>query len=137
MMPPATCGKVRIARANSRGRVLVVDDEALVCWALATGLREAGFSTETASCAADAVHLARISPQPDAVLLDSRMHDCDPTVLLRQLRAAAPDCRFLLMTTERHEAPPAPYDVLIVRKPFDLTDVVRQVAAEVVRAQAS
>ena len=137
MMPPAACGKVRTALAKSPGRVLVVDDEALVCWALAAGLREAGFATDTAATAAEAIVLARVRPHPDAVVLDSRLHDCDPAKLLREMRAIAPGCRFVVMTTERHAAPPPPYDVLIVRKPFDLPDVVRQVGAEVMRAGTS
>ena len=134
MMPPATRGKLRIVPAKSHGRVLVVDDEALVCWSLAAGLRDAGFMTDTASTADDALRLAGLKPQPDAVLLDSRLHDCNSAALVRQLRIAAPDCRFLIMTTDRHEVPPA-YDVLVVRKPFDLIDVVRQVGAEVRRSR--
>ena len=134
-MPPVTRGKLRATPANSPGRVLVVDDEALVCWSLAAGLRDAGFVADTASTAAEALWLAGVRPQPDAVVLDSRLHDCEPAALLRQLRLAAPDCRFLIMTTDRHEVPPA-YDVSIVRKPFDLVEVVRQVGAEVLRAQA-
>ena len=135
MMPPAARGKFRIVAAKSPGRVLVVDDEALVCWSLATGLREAGFQTDTAGTAAEALRLADLWPHPDAVILDSRLHDCDPSALVRQLRVIAPGCRFVVMTTDRHETPPSQYDAVIVRKPFDLPDVVRQVADEVVRAQ--
>ena len=135
MMPPATSGKFRIVRADLPGRVLVVDDEALVCWSLASGLRQAGYLTDTASTGAEALLLARVRPHPDAVVLDSRLHDCDPSILLRQLRGIAPSCRFVVMTTDRHDLPPAPYDALIVRKPFDLCDVVRQVGVEVRRAR--
>jgi DNA-binding NtrC family response regulator len=133
MMPPATCGESRIALAKSRGRVLIVDDEALVCWSLATGLRQAGFVSDTASTAAEALILARVTPHPDAVLLDARLADCNPSDLLRQLRVIAPDCRFLVMTTERQAVPPMPCDALMVRKPFDLPDVIRQVGAELQR----
>jgi DNA-binding response OmpR family regulator len=136
MMPQATSGKVHPAPAKFPGRVLVVDDEPLVCWSLAAGLRDAGFVTDTASTAAEALRLAGLRPPPDAVVLDSRLHDCEPAALLGQLRFAVPGCRFLIMTTDRHEVPPA-YDVLTVRKPFDLVDVVRQIGAEVLRAQAS
>lgn len=135
MRPPASSGKFRIARAELPGRVLVVDDEALVCWSLASGLRQAGFLTDTASTGAEALLLARVRPHPDAVVIDSRLHDCDPSMLLRQLRAIAPDCRFVVMTTDRHDVLPSPYDALIVRKPFDLPDLVRQVGAEVSRAR--
>ena len=128
-------GKVRTRPANPPGRVLVVDDEPLVCWSLSAGLRDAGLATDTASTAAEALELAALRPQPDAILLDSRLHGCDPAALLRQLRITAPQCRFLLMTTDRYATPPA-NDVSLVRKPFDLVDVVRQVGAEVLRAHA-
>lgn len=134
MMPPQTCGNVRGALEQSPGRVLVIDDEALVCWSLSAGLRQAGYITATAPTAEDALRLARVEPHFDAVLLDARLPDCDPSILVRRLRAIAPDCRFLMMTTEGHEVPRAPYDVVIVRKPFDLPDVIRQVDAQVTRA---
>lgn len=127
MMPPSTHGEIRRSPDKFPGRVLVVDDEALVRWSLATGLREAGFETETVSTGAEAVALARMVPHPDAVVLDSRLHQCDTTLLLRQLRTAAPACRFLVMTTERHEGAPPEYDALVIRKPFDLSDVVTMV----------
>ncbi|HET7698266.1 MAG TPA: response regulator [Vicinamibacterales bacterium] len=134
-MPPVTRGKFHIVAAKFPGRVLVIDDEALVCWSLATGLRQAGFVADTASTSTEALLLARVRPHPAVIVIDSRLHDCPAAVLLCQLRAVAPECRFVLMTTDRHEAPPAPYDALIVRKPFDLPDVVRQIGAEVARAQ--
>jgi two-component system nitrogen regulation response regulator GlnG len=134
MMPPIACEKLRSSRDKFPSRVLIVDDEPLVCWSLATGLRQAGFYTDTASTAAEALILAGVAPHPDAVLLDARLHECNPAVLLRQLRVAAPDCRFLLMTTERHETPGPSYEAVIIRKPFDLTDVIRLVDAAVSRA---
>jgi DNA-binding NtrC family response regulator len=127
MMPPSTSEEIRRTSDKFPGRVLVVDDEALVRWSLATGLREAGFETETVSSGAEAVALAQMIPHPDAVVLDSRLHECDTTLLLRQLRIAAPQCRFLVMTTERHETAPPEFDAVVIRKPFDLGDVVRMV----------
>jgi len=75
-------------------------------------------------------------PLPEAVLIDARLRDCDPAELVRELREVAPDCRFLLMTTDRDELPQAPFDVVMVRKPFDLPGLIEQVGAEVARAHA-
>lgn len=127
MMPPTTCGESRSSHDKFPSRVLVVDEEPLVCWSLATGLRQAGFDIDVASTAAEALVLARVAPHPDAVLLDLRLHECNPGVLLHQLRVAAPNCRFLVMTTERHETPAPPYDAVVIRKPFDLAAVIRLV----------
>jgi len=135
MMPKPECGNIRGASETSHGRVLVVDDEALVCWSLGAGLRQAGFDTDTASSAAEALRLAQVRPHPDAMLLDMRLHDADPALLLRQIRGIAPDCRMMLMTTEDYDATRAPCAVVIVRKPFDLPDLVRRVGAEVTRSR--
>ena len=135
MMPPAACAKRPIASGESPGRVLVVDEEALVCWSLAAGLREAGFLTDTAATGAEALVLARVRPYPDAVLLDIRSLERDSCHLLRELRAIAPACRFLVMTTEGHAVPPEAHGASVVRKPFDLNDVVAQVRGQVRRAR--
>ena len=134
--PPASCEKIRATPANFPGRVLVVDDEPLVCWSLAVGLRQAGFDSDTASAGPEALALAGMRPLPEAVLIDARLHDCDPAALVRQLREIAPDCRFLLMTTDRDEPPQAPFDVVMVHKPFDLPRLIEQIGAEVSRAHA-
>ena len=137
MKPTTTArGKLRIVPAKLLGRVLVVDDEPLVCWSLAAGLRQAGFATDTASTAAEALDLAGLRPHPDAVLIDRRLHDCDLVSLVHQLRTIAPDCRLLMMTTDRYEQLETPYDAVTVRKPFDLSEVVRQIGAEVARSQS-
>ena len=136
MMPSASRGKLPIVPRKSRGRVLVVDDEPLVCWSLAVGLRQAGFDSDTASTATEALALAGLRPLPEAVLIDARLRDCNPAALVRELREIAPDCRFLLMTTDRDEPPQAPFDVVMVRKPFDLPGLIEQVGVEVARAHA-
>lgn len=137
MMPPLTCAKVPTIPDKFPGRVLIVDDEPLVRWALATGLRDAGFHAETVSTGAEALARAEAIPHPDAVLLDARLHDCDTELLLQQLHLAAPGCRFLVMTTERHGTAAPGYDALMIRKPFDLSDVVRRVGEAVLGARAS
>jgi DNA-binding NtrC family response regulator len=137
MMPSSRCGKVPTPRAKLRARVLIIDDELLVRWSLSTGLRLAGFDTVTASSSAEALTLAHLAPQPDIVLLDSRLYDSDPAVLLEDLRLAAPQCRFVVLTTSGHEMPVPPWDgITIITKPFDLVEVVRVVAAKVAPACA-
>jgi len=134
-MPSPTREIVRIACAETRGRVLIVDDEALVRWALATALRAAGFLAVTASCGADALLLAQDRPAPDAVLIDLELYNTDCIELVEQIRAAAPGCRVLVLTTSGPEVAPraaSPWaSVPLIRKPFDLTEVVRLVESAV------
>ena len=137
MMPLSRCGKVPTLRAKSPARVLIIDDELLVRWSLSTGLRLAGFDTVTASSSAEALTLARQAPHPDIVLLDSRLYGSDPAVLLEDLRLAAPLCRFVILTTSRHEMPVPPWNgITVITKPFDLVDVVRVVTANLAPAYA-
>ena len=103
MMPSSASGKFRTALAKVPVRVLIVDDELLVRWSLSTGLRLSGFETDTASSSAEALTLAQQQPHPDVMLLDSRLYDSNPTLLVEELRLAAPRCRFVRLTTSRHE----------------------------------
>ena len=133
MMPSSTCGIVHIAPAKSRGRVLIVDDEPLVRWSLASALRAAGFDPTSASCGAEAVAFARTPPGPAVVLIDLELYDTDARVLVDQIRAAAPACRVLALTTSGPEVAVLPpwLAVTLIRKPFDLADVVRLIEREI------
>ena len=128
MMPISVCGKVRDRRAKFPPRVLIVDDEPLVCWSLAAGLQSAGFDAVTASSGEDAMRIARQQPPPDVVLLDVRPYGSDLGTLLADLRAIAPGCRFLVLATAGQDVPVfSKNGITIVEKPFDLADVVRLV----------
>ena len=132
MMPFSRCGKVPTPCAKLPARVLIIDDEVLVRWSLSTGLRLAGFDTITASSRAEALTLASQPPHPDIVLLDSRLYDSDPAVLLEDLQLAAPRCRFVILTTSGHETQVPPWDgITVITKPFDLVEVVRLIGAAV------
>jgi DNA-binding NtrC family response regulator len=129
MVPSAARGISRSPRDKFRARVLIVDDEPLVCWSLAAGLRLAGFDAVTAVNGAEALALARLPPHPAVVLLDTRLSPGEGTALLRELRMAAPACRLLWLTTEGQNARvPAADGITVITKPFDLSDVVRIVS---------
>ena len=133
MMPSSTCGIVHIGSAKSRGRVLIVDDEPLVRWSLASALRTAGFDPVAASCGPEAVALARLRPAPAAVLVDLDLYDTDALVLVEHIHAVAPACAILGLTTAGHEAAVrASWEAVpLIRKPFDLAAVVRLVEREI------
>lgn len=82
---------------ESKGRVLVVDDEADALSALAELLEEDGFVTETApdgQCALDMLE----SFDPDVVLTDLKMPVLDGLGLIEQGRPRAPHAAFVVMT---------------------------------------
>ena len=132
MYPPCRCGKSPARLAEIPPRVLVVDDEPLVRWSLKAGLQAAGFDAIDAADAVDALALAREAPQPDVVLFDLRLWETDPVRLLEELRAAAPGCRFVVMAVTGQDVPFADLDRIdVIRKPFDLHEVVRLVESKV------
>jgi DNA-binding response OmpR family regulator len=130
MTATCSCGEFPAARTEIPPRVLVVDDEPLVRWSVTTGLRLAGFDACAAAGADEALTLARQPPRPDLVLLDAGLWDADPRQLLDQIRTMSPQCRFLILAVEGQSVALPPWDGLtVVRKPFDLHEVVRTVRA--------
>ena len=106
-------------------RVLVVDGEPLVRWALTASLSVAGYEVVTASTGRDACEIAERT-HPAVVLLDLRPQDTHGQAFFEEIRRVAPGCRLLVLTTERRGgAPPAWLGAQVIEKPFDLADVVR------------
>ena len=84
-------------RTASRGRVLVVEDEAYVRESLVEILRARRFDTSAAASVADAlVHLERAPV--DVVLSDLRMPGADGLELVRRMQTAAPDVPVVILT---------------------------------------
>ena len=113
-----------------RRRVLVVDDEPLIRWALSVGLTAAGYDAVAAANANEARAAAGAWPRPDVLLLDLHQSDCSQ--LLADLQALAPLCRVLVLGT----CCDGPYErrwrgLEVIPKPFDLQDVVERVGAVV------
>ena len=81
----------------SRGRILIVDDEANARAALSEILREEGYTPETAADGFKA--LGKLEEfAPDVVLTDLKMPGLDGIGLLEKGRAAAPGAVFVVMT---------------------------------------
>ena len=119
-----------VAGEKSRGRVLVVDDEALIRWSVGTALESAGYDVLEARDGAAARLQAAESSAIDFAVLDLRLPDIDGVTLLEEIRSSHPECRFLIMTAFRSPAlasRPALADVPIVDKPFSIPELVHVV----------
>ena len=128
MMTQLAGGEYPHIPAKIRDRVLVVDGEPLVRWALTASLTAAGYDVLSAATGEDACDLAARTPHPAVVLLDVPPHDIDQATFVDQLRRIAPHCRLLVLTTERRGGTsPQWLGARVIEKPFDLTDVVRLV----------
>ncbi|MBL8606549.1 MAG: sigma-54-dependent Fis family transcriptional regulator [Myxococcales bacterium] len=81
----------------SRGRILIVDDEANARAALSEILHDEGYATETAADGFKA--LAKIDEfSPDVVLTDVKMPGLDGIALMEKVKSAAPLTVFVVMT---------------------------------------
>ena len=100
--PPATPPAAQPARPargrhTSRGRILIVDDEANARAALSEILHDEGYATETAADGFKALgKLEEFSP--DVILTDLKMPGLDGIAFMEKARAAAPGSVFVVMT---------------------------------------
>ena len=118
-------------------RILLVDDDALLRRSLAFNLEQAGFATQAAASAEDALAIARLTP-PDLVLLDIGLPGIDGLAALRILRDDL-GLPVILLTARRRELD----EVLglelgaedYVTKPFDLDVLLARIKVVLRRSQ--
>ncbi len=117
---------------DTRGTVLVIDDDQDMRWAIRTILAEAGIGVAEASAGAPGLELATRCA-PDAVLLDVQMPGIDGEEVLRRLRYHHKDLPVIVVTA--HGTIPGAVDAIrtgafeYITKPFRnewLLDVVRR-----------
>lgn len=109
-------------------RILVVDDEALIRWALSELLRQNGHTVvEAASAGAARAAINESTRAFDVVLLDYRLPDSNDLQLLEEIRRRMPASAVVLMTA--HGSPEVVNSAMqlgayrVVGKPFDMDNV--------------
>ncbi|MBW3542323.1 MAG: sigma-54 dependent transcriptional regulator, partial [Planctomycetes bacterium] len=107
--------------------VLIVDDEASICWALGNALSEDGHAVTTAASAEEALDLAWAT-RPDVVVMDIRLPGLDGLSALERLRGRLAATPVVVMTafgsldTAVHAISRGAFEYLT--KPFDLDDAI-------------
>ena len=119
-----------MAREDRSLRVLVVDDEALIRWAIAETLTRAGHKVMEARDGGSALRaLADDQHHIDVVLLDLRLPDCADLTLLSRIRRQSPDCAVVMMTAYATPELDAEARALgvhdVMAKPFDVNGCER------------
>lgn len=78
-------------------RVLVIDDEEGMCWALEKALEEEGHQVFTATCGLAGLAVFK-AQEIDLVLCDIKMPDISGLEVLEQIRKKKPDVPVVIMT---------------------------------------
>lgn len=109
-------------------RVLIVDDEPLICWSLAETLGDRGDIVIEAGTGAAAMRAMSEAATPaDVVLLDYKLPDVHNVSLLSTVRRLWPATRVILMSA--HLTPEIAQEALslgasrVMAKPIDMRDV--------------
>jgi len=113
--------------SESKGVVLIVEDEVRILRFLRMAIRLVGYEVETAMGGEDALRLASLA-EPDIVLLDMLMFPMDGFEVLRRLRAVSkvPVIAMSAFDSARQESMKLGADVFL-RKPFRPEEVVREI----------
>lgn len=83
------------------GRILIVDDENLVCWSLAKMLKRVGHNVEISNNGADG-RQKLVSFNPDMVILDAVLPDMNGLDFLAELKSHDFSLPVILMTSNYH-----------------------------------
>ena len=117
---------------RARGRVLVVDDDPVICEAVATTLSEHGYVTRRGSDAREALYLIE-RETPDVVVLDVHLPDISGYQVCRRVREDLGDSiGIILISGERKEAFDRAAGMLLgaddyMVKPFVLDELLARV----------
>jgi DNA-binding NtrC family response regulator len=117
-----------MTRNDSRLRVLVVEDELLIRWAIRETLTDAGHCVIEAEDAGSAVRVLASSVEPvDVVVLDIRLPDSTDLTLLAAIRRLSPRTAVVLMTADgTADVAKRALDLgahQVMSKPFDMREL--------------
>ncbi|AFQ42707.1 sigma-54-dependent transcriptional regulator [Desulfosporosinus meridiei] len=78
-------------------RILVIDDEERMCWALERALSHEGYQVVTATRGLQGIELA-LETEPSTVILDLKMPDIDGLEVLKRLKSINPNIPVIMIT---------------------------------------
>ena len=119
-------------------RVLVVDDEALICNMLDRVLRSEGYEVETSTNPEDGLALLKQQPY-DVLVTDLHMSGMNGLVLLERARKIQPKCEVVMMTgyatveTAREALKQGAIDY--ITKPLDIEGELKPILATILKSE--
>ncbi len=85
------------SKTSTKGRLLIIDDDAVLADRLDKSLAKRGFLTETALSNSEAMEKISLNA-PDFALIDLRIGHESGLALIDALRKASPQCRIVMLT---------------------------------------
>lgn len=111
-------------------KILVIDDEILLCWSLKQKLETLGFKVVTADTGEKALNLLK-NERFDAVLTDIRLPDINGIALVSIAKSLIPNIQTFVMSAYSEEKqkllPDKQNIVKFFDKPFDLEEISNQI----------
>lgn len=119
-----------IDAARVPGRILLVEDEALIQLLATEYLEDAGFTVDKAGSAAEAMDKLRLVPGGvDAVIVDIGLPDKKGDVLVREIRAVNPSLPIVLATGQSAPSVLQEFktekNIALTTKPYTAADLLR------------
>ena len=111
----------RVMASNTPKRVLIVDDEPIICQALKMILRYDGHRAETASGGAEAV-AAVVAGSYDLVFLDYQMPGMTGEKVARAIKTKTPKSPIVFVTGHLPR-PKSPDVEMVIEKPFTVENI--------------
>src|SRR5258708_4258609 len=124
----------------SAKRILIIDDEEAVCWALQRAFERAGYRVAVTASAESGLEVAATN-RPDCIFLDVRLPGMDGLEALARLRHLTKDAPIIVVTahgnlsTAVRAVEGGAFDYLA--KPFDLAQALDVAARAVCRPKPS
>ena len=117
---------MRAKQAMPKKKVLIVDDDHLVCWALEKEFAGSGLSTRVVNNGADALSELR-GQSYDIVFLDIHLPDANGMALLGEIERISPNTTIIIMSGDasetNRESAFAGGALQFLEKPFDLSEI--------------
>lgn len=107
-------------------KILIIDDEEHMCWALDRAMRQEGYQTEVAYQGRDGLKVIR-EEAPSLVILDLRLPDMDGLEVLKEAREINPNLPIVMLTA--HGTIETAIEAMkngavdYITKPFDLEEL--------------
>ena len=110
-------------------KVLVVDDDRLMCWSLTRALNNAGYNVSVSNSGEEASEILQ-KQDFDLVITDFKMSGINGLDVLKEVKRCCPPAKSILMTafgSDAVEEQAKQYGAGYVNKPFQVSELVEYV----------